>query len=62
MEPVQKALSHQTAVSVTQLEMQLMPFIRLHLENANVSVWLKSVTAKDLYTVIVILNYCSFLP
>ena len=37
MEPVQKVLSNQTAVSVTQLEMKPMPSIRLHLENANVS-------------------------
>ena len=37
MAPVLKELLNQTAVSVTQLEMQLMPFTRPHLENANVS-------------------------
>ena len=38
MGPVQRVLSNQTAVSVTQLEMKLMLFIRQHLENANVSI------------------------
>ena len=38
MAPVQKVLSNQTAVIVTQLEMQLMPFTRPHLENADVSI------------------------
>ena len=35
--PVLKVLSNQTAVSVTQLEMKLMPFTRPHLGNACVS-------------------------
>ena len=37
MAPVLKELSNQTAVSVTLLEMQLMPFIGPHLVNAYVS-------------------------
>ena len=49
MAPVLKELLNQTAVSVMQLEMQLMPFTGPHLENANVS---SSVAVYTLYIVI----------
>ena len=40
MVPVLKELSNQTAVSVTQLEMQLMPFTRIKMMSAYVSTFL----------------------
>ena len=65
MEPVQRALLHQTAVSVTQLEMQLIPFIRPHLVNANVSVgsnvwppFEKIHSTKNGYTEYIIAAFC----